>query len=116
MTRQLRHLIADPNEQHSIGTSLRKRRWELFRAKFPNIGAMRVLDLGGTVVHWTSSPIKPKHVVVVNLLPESSGIDWITAVKGDACNPPGALRDAEFDLVYSNSLIEHLGGHSRRCE
>jgi hypothetical protein len=49
---------------------------------------------------------------VVNLLPESSETDWITAVQGDACD----LRDAEFDPVYSNSLIAHLRGHARRCD
>ncbi len=52
-------------------------------------------------------------MVVVNLLPESSDIDSITAVQGDACDPPTVVRDAEFDLVYSNSLIEHVGGYAR---
>jgi hypothetical protein len=115
MNRRLRHLIADPAEQRSIGTSLRRKRWEVFRQRFRDIEKMRVLDLGGTVKHWETSPIRPKSVVVVNLLPESSDIDWITAVQGDACEPPPLVREAEFDLVYSNSLIEHLGGHARRC-
>ena len=79
----------------------------MFCQRFPEIEKMRVLDLGGTVKHWETSPIRPKSVVVVNLLPESSDIDWITAVQG--------VREAEFDLVYSNSLIEHLGGHARGC-
>jgi hypothetical protein len=116
MKRRLRYLIADPAERRSIGTSLRRKRWEVFHRRFPDIEKMRVLDLGGTVKHWETSLIRPKSVVVVNLLPESSDIDWITAVQGDACDPPARVRDAEFDLVYSNSLIEHLGGHARRCD
>jgi hypothetical protein len=63
-----------------------------------------------------SAPFAQKSVVVVNLLPESSDIHWITAVQGDACDPPAHVRDAEFDFVYSNSLIEHVGGHARRCD
>ena len=60
----------------------------MFRRRFPDIEKMRVLDLGGTVKHWETSLIRPKSVVVVNLLPESSDIDWITAVQGDACDRP----------------------------
>jgi hypothetical protein len=57
--------------------------------------------------HWKTNPVQPTSVVVVNLLPESSDIDWITALQGDACGPPAVVRDAKFDLVYSNSTIEH---------
>jgi hypothetical protein len=116
MNRPLRHLIADPAEQRSIGTSLRRKRWEVFRRSFPDIEKMRVLDLGGAVKHWETSLVRPKSVVVLNLLAESSDVDWITAVQGDACAPPALVRGAEFDLVYSNSLIEHVGGHARRCD
>ena len=111
---QLRFLIADPDERRSIGTSLRKKRWEIFQRRFPDVEKMRILDLGGTVIHWETSSVRPKSVVVVNLLPEVSNTDWITAAQGDACDPPAQVRAAEFDLVYSNSLIEHVGGHARR--
>lgn len=32
---------------------------------------------------------------------------------GDACLPPEWLLGQSFDLVYSNSLIEQVGGHQR---
>jgi hypothetical protein len=113
---KLRFLIADPEEGRSIGTYLRKRRWELFRGQYPDIENMHVIDLGGTVVHWEKLPIKPKSVTVVNLLPEVSDTDWITAIQGDACDEHPKLAGKTFDLVYSNSLIEHVGGHARRSD
>ena len=115
LARRLRHLIADPTETCSVGTYLRSRRWDIFRDRFPEIAEMRVIDLGGTVRHWQTSPLRPTSVVVVNLMADSSPVDWIKAVQGDACELPPELGGCKFDLVYSNSLIEHVGGHSRRC-
>jgi hypothetical protein len=77
---------------------------------------MRVLDLGGMVRHWEASPVRPASVTVLNLLPEASRLGWLTAVQGDACDPPAALRAERYDLVYSNSVIEHVGGFARRCD
>lgn len=115
MTGRLRGLIADPTESGSIGTSLRRKRWRTFAQIFPNIAEMRVLDLGGTVRHWEVSPVRPASVTVLNLLPEASCLAWVTAVQGDACDPPAALGAERYDLVYSNSVIEHVGGYARRC-
>lgn len=83
----------------------------MFIDRFPNLPDLRVLDLGGTPSHWTRVPTKPAHVVVVNLDPfeATEGVDVVVA---DACDLPSSLND--FDLVYSNSLLEHLGGHERR--
>ena len=46
--------------------------------------------------------------------PQEVEEDWITAVVGDACEPPSGLPAP--DLVYSNSVIEHVGGHARRLQ
>jgi hypothetical protein len=98
----------------SLGEQRRQRRWGMLSAVFPEIADMRVLDLGGTPETWIRSPLRPAHVVVLNLscLPVPAQA-WIEVHAGDACAPPKALRSRSFDLVYSNSLIEHVGGDAR---
>lgn len=113
-----RILVESPS---SLGARARARRWDLFRARFPAIGDMRVLDLGGTVESWHRAPVQPAHVTVLNLYePGESDDDRILPLTGDACRAADALAhagaDQDFDLVFSNSLIEHVGGHAPRFE
>lgn len=113
-----RLLVESPT---SLGARARARRWELFRDRFPEIEDMRVLDLGGTVESWQRSPIRPAHVTVLNLYePGESDDDRILPLTGDACRASNVLVEANieprFDLAFSNSLIEHVGGHARRSE
>jgi len=113
--RRVRELLVEGPS--SIGARARSRRWAYFHAQFPEVADMRVLDLGGTVDAWMRAPVRPNHVTVLNLLePGRSEEAWLTAVSGDACDPPTQIRTGEFDLVFSNSLIEHVGGHARRQE
>lgn len=103
----------------SLGARARRRRWEVFAARFPDIERMRVVDLGGTVESWRRAPVRPREVVVVNLLePGDADTSGLTPVLGDACQARGVLSesgvDAGFDLVFSNSLLEHVGGHANR--
>src|SRR6478609_3434061 len=103
----------------SYGARRRAARWELLRAYFPDIEALRVLDLGGTAESWRRAPVRPAHVTVLNLFePGESDDDWLLPVTGDAVHAREALAgagvDTGFDLVYSNSLLEHVGGHAQR--
>lgn len=76
---------------------------------------MRVLDLGGTAATWLRAPVQPRFVHVVNIAPDPEEIpDWIRVDEGDACALSDDVRGGQFDLVYSNSAIEHVGGHVPR--
>jgi hypothetical protein len=92
----------------------RERRNLLLVDRFPHLPDMRVVDLGGTPDWWRGSGLRPASVTVVNIRPDEADEDWITYVEGDACDPPPHLFEEPFDLVFSNSLIEHVGGHFRR--
>jgi len=116
---RLRSLLVD--SPTSLGANARLRRWTLFRDTFPDIETMRVLDLGGTVEAWRRSPVQPAHVTVLNLVePGESTDDSIRPIFGDACQASEVLTMAgintSFDVIFSNSLIEHVGGHARRSE
>jgi hypothetical protein len=50
----------------------------------------------------------------VNLEPLESWSPQITAIQGDACDLPNSVARDHFDLVFSNSVLEHVGGHIGR--
>lgn len=105
----------DPDDPRSFVGDIRSRRWARLSERFPDLERMHVLDLGGTARAWAGAAALPARLVILNT--EPSGFDESVAselVVGDACDPPPELRSERFDLVYSNSVIEHLGGHDRR--
>ena len=72
---------------------------------------MRVLDLGGTAAIWRLVDV-PLDITILNL-PGSVGElqgtgHTMRAVEGDACDV-AQFEDGSFDLVFSNSVIEHVG-------
>jgi hypothetical protein len=99
----------------SLAEKLRLRRWAQVTEWFPDFEEMRVLDLGGTTIFWVRSPIRPRSVTVVNLKAPGEGLPWVRPITGDACEAPDLVEGEQFDLVFSNSLIEHLGGHLQRA-
>ncbi len=80
-------------------------------------GEMRVLDVGGTPDIWLLLDQRPR-IVFLNL-PRTrdevlDGLPWAGRVYGDGRKLPFA--DRSFDLVFSNSVIEHLGGAASQRE
>jgi hypothetical protein len=105
--------MIDPSRPGSLAALVRRRRWHMFVGRFPQIGDMSVVDLGGTASAWRLAPARPARLVLLNL--EAPGdLVGAEAVIGDACDPPDSVRRERFDLAFSNSVIEHVGGHSRR--
>lgn len=112
--KSMRNLLVDGPT--SVGQRMRSRRWEWFRSQFPDIESMSVIDLGGTVEAWVRAPVRPASVHVVNLESEPTIVtpDWIRADQGDACDLPQHIFSRTYDIIFSNAVIEHVGGHAQR--
>jgi hypothetical protein len=77
----------------------------------------RVIDLGGSEFNWRLVE-HDFHVTLVNLPgfnPSLTDPARFTSIEGDACDLRGVVPDGSFDLVFSNSTIEHVGGPERRA-
>jgi hypothetical protein len=75
-------------------------------------GSCRVLDIGGNTAYWQGLRElwrdRPLHITMVNLRSEPTAEQCFTSVAGDA-RDLGQFRDLSFDVVHSNSVIEHVG-------
>ncbi|MFC1435188.1 class I SAM-dependent methyltransferase [Streptacidiphilus sp. N1-3] len=111
--RALRNRLVDA--PGSVGERFRTARWLRFRAYFPDIDEFEVVDLGGTADTWLRAPVRPRRLHLVNIDPHPAGLpDWISTEVADVTDPAVTAALGSFDLVYSNSTIEHVGGHSQR--
>src|ERR1700730_13228763 len=108
--KRLRNALFLPENPNSLPGRARARRWELLLERFSDFQNMRVLDLGGTPHSWRSVPVRPAELTLINLSPYDSD-DGVRCIRGDACDPPLELAEQTFDFIYSNSVIEHVGGY-----
>jgi hypothetical protein len=116
LSARVRDKVTNAGSAGSIASSLRAKRWKRFVELFPGISEMRVLDLGGTAASWAAAPVRPAELVLLNLVAQPHDQPWIISIVGDVCALPADLARQRFDVVYSNSVIEHVGGHSRRMD
>src|ERR1035438_7160577 len=72
-----------------------------------------ILDVGGTAYNWELINFNNK-VVLLNLIKESDNDkpDKFSIVVGDGTSLEYA--DNEFDIVFSNSVIEHVGSYQKQ--
>lgn len=97
---------------------MRKRRMSNFMSHMDVDKNATILDLGGQPTIWSS--VNPKLNVTILNLPGIARRDDeshhnITYVEGDACNVTG-YEDHSFDIVFSNSVIEHVGDDKKQVE
>jgi ubiquinone/menaquinone biosynthesis C-methylase UbiE len=91
----------------------RKGRMRLFAQLFEINSNTTVLDLGGGDFNWTLLEARPR-LTILNIHEQANQVKWADYVVGDGCNM--AFPDRSFDIVFSNSVIEHVGGKERQRE
>jgi hypothetical protein len=90
----------------------RKKRMHAFCLLFGVTTDTRILDVGGYPMNWKLCRFKPL-VTIANLDSCSEMLDdGFQAVRADGCRLP--FRERSFPIVYSNSVIEHLGCWDRQ--
>jgi 2-polyprenyl-3-methyl-5-hydroxy-6-metoxy-1,4-benzoquinol methylase len=103
--------LADSQRADSLAISLRRRRWSLFLELLQKCGtqSLRILDVGGTESFWETMGFADSghSITVLNLFAREPKHENIVSVVGDASSMP-EFDDNEFDIVFSNSVIEHL--------
>jgi hypothetical protein len=113
--------IGDYDDPKSIGSRLRRRRSKpllaLIEDAYLEKGECSILDLGGTEKYWNSVPAdflseRNCRITLLNRsapLPRNGRV--FASRAGDACAVDAA--DRSFDIVHSNSVIEHVGDWNR---
>lgn len=112
--RIINDLFASSDHPKSLGAKFRAKRLKKFeKLFFKNFNIQKpihILDVGGTDYFWKASQlpnIPGVRITLLNLHEEKTTHPHITAQIGDA-TAMKEFGDQSFDLVFSNSVIEHL--------
>ena len=97
-----------------VSPHFRRRRIATFLRLFAPDETTRILDVGGFPQFWAGVPIRA-HITTLNLQAVEVPADLrerCTAMVGDGTRLP--FDDGSFDIVFSNSVIEHLGSREQQ--
>jgi hypothetical protein len=104
--------LADNSNDKSLASSLRRKRHSFFLGLISGLPRpVTILDVGGTESYWNimgmTSPGDFK-ITLLNIRDAQSSSLYVGHVVGDARVMD--FEDKCFDVVFSNSVIEHVGG------
>lgn len=104
--------LVDYDRKDSFVNRIRNARFRFFNEQLRAFGGRRIsiLDVGGFERFWINRGDLAHanvDITLLNLQAEETHAPNIRSVKGDACDMR-EFADGQFDIVFSNSVIEHL--------
>jgi len=106
--------FADNTNGQSVATRLRRQRFQILLDMIGNTAdRVSILDIGGTAHYWDTmtagtSLDQQLQITLLNLEAHAVSRPNVTAQVGDGRAMP-QFADQQFDIVFSNSTIEHVG-------
>ena len=104
--------LANSEIENSLANKLRLRRFRFFEELCNTLQKpIKILDVGGTIDYWEKMRFINREgvfITLLNLQKEDVNYKNFSSVTGDARNL-SEFKDKEFDVVFSNSVIEHVG-------
>ena len=105
--------IADNRDQGSLAVEFRRKRFAFFQSLLSRLDRpVHILDVGGTESYWRTMGLnggEQVFITLLNLTENDVMLPNLTSISGDAHNINA--EDASFDVVFSNSVIEHVGDY-----
>jgi 2-polyprenyl-3-methyl-5-hydroxy-6-metoxy-1,4-benzoquinol methylase len=108
------NFFASSNNHKSLGYKFRAKRLQeferLFFSHFSGVEKIEILDVGGAAYFWQTSTLLSHpgiRITLLNFQLEETSHPALHSVQGDATNMR-EFKNGTFDLVFSNSVIEHL--------
>lgn len=111
MMRFIYNRIANNRNKESLSAKLRAKRFEKFVNEMSIKETDRILDVGGNENTWKDSGLT-NEITLLNLSFDQEDSRYIY-IQGDACHMD-MIKDQEYDIVFSNSVIEHVGEYQRQ--
>ena len=102
--------IFNRSHKRFLSSIFRKKRLSFFHKLISGLEKpVKLLDVGGNHTIWKMMQFKDINVIILNN-PDviKASLPYLKYVAGDA-RDMSQFKDKEFDLVFSNSVIEHVG-------
>ena len=105
--------LANNHKNDSLANTLRRKRFRLFNDFIDSLPKpLKIIDVGGTQLFWEQMnflPGKDVEITILNLNKPATDKPGFTGIQADATDM-SQIPDNHYDVAFSNSVIEHVGG------